>query len=163
MYCYWYSMILGGGSICLWCLYLYICTGISLYFLIEQWRDYSVLWQCWLGGSICLWVSMTPMNSEEITLCSGSVDPGGGLAAFGIYMCSLCTGISLYFLISWLFWMGSHWWHWKVYSSLSALAVLKGGPSAFGIYMFSLCTGISLNFLISWLFQMGSHWQHWKA
>ena len=49
MYCYCYSNILG-GSICLWCLYLYICTGISLYFLIEQWRDYSVLWQCWLGG-----------------------------------------------------------------------------------------------------------------
>ena len=37
-----------GGSICLWCLYLYICTGISLYFLNEQWRDNSVLWQCWL-------------------------------------------------------------------------------------------------------------------
>ena len=42
---------------------------------------------------------MTPMNSEEITLCSGSVDMGGP-SAFGIYMCSLCTGISLYFLIS---------------------------------------------------------------
>ena len=47
--------VLTGGSICLWCPYLYICTGISWYFLIEQWRDYSVLWQCWLGGSICLW------------------------------------------------------------------------------------------------------------
>ena len=127
------------GSICRWCLYLYICTGISLYFLIEQWRDHSVLWQCWpggvhlplslndtneqwrdhsvlwqcwLGGSICLWVSMTPMNSEEITLFSGSVDQGGP-SAFNIYMFSLCTGISLYFLISWLFWMGSHWQHWK--------------------------------------------------
>ena len=50
----------------------------------------------------------------------------GGPSAFGIYMFSLCTGISLYFLISWQFWMGSHWWHWKVYSSLSALAVSTG-------------------------------------
>ena len=102
------------GSICLECLYLYICTGISLYFLIEQWRHHSVLWQCcsggvhlplvsvslymhwyflkfsyWtvkrsicamtvlVGGSICLWVSMTPLNSEEITLCYDSVDRGG--------------------------------------------------------------------------------------
>ena len=37
------------------------------------------------------------------------------------------TGISLYFLISWLFWMGSHWSHWKVQSSLCALADLNGG------------------------------------
>ena len=150
-----------GGSICLWCLYLYICTGISWYFLIEQWRDYSVLWQCWLGGSIYLWVSMTPMNSEEITLCSGSVDlgEGGSICPWYLHVFSM----HWYFLISWLFRMGSHWWHWKVYSSLSALAVSKGGPSAFGIYMFSLCTGISLYFLISWLFEMGSHWQHWKV
>ena len=56
---------------------------------------------------------MTPMNSEEITLCSGSVNWGGVYlplvsislymhwypSAFGIYMFSLCTGISLYFLI----------------------------------------------------------------
>ena len=62
--------VLTGGSICLWCLYLYICTGISLYFLIEQWRDHSVLWQCW-WGSICLWC---------------------------LYL-YICTGISLYFLI----------------------------------------------------------------
>ena len=42
----------------------------------EQWRDNSVLWTCWLGGSICLWVSMTTLNSEEITLCSDSVLQG---------------------------------------------------------------------------------------
>ena len=88
-----------GGSICLWCLYLYICTGISLYFLIEQWRDHSVLWQWWQGGP----------------------------SAFSIYMFSLCTGISLYFLISWLFQMGSHWLQCKAKSSLWALAVLNGG------------------------------------
>ena len=37
------------------------------------------------------------------------------------------TDFSLYFLISWLFRMGSHWWHWKVESSLCALAVSSGG------------------------------------
>ena len=37
----------------------------------EQWRDHSVLWQCWLGGSICLWCPY-------------------------LY---ICTGISWYFLI----------------------------------------------------------------
>ena len=39
----------------------------------------------------------------------------------------ICTGISLYFLISWLFWMGSHWSHWTAKNSLYALAVLNGG------------------------------------
>ena len=34
---------------------------------------------------------------------------------------------SLYFPISWLFQMGSHWSHWKVKSSLCAQAVLNGG------------------------------------
>ena len=91
--------VMTGGSICLWCLYLYICTGISLYFLIEQWRDHSVLWQWWQGGP----------------------------SAFSIYMFSLCTGISLYFLISWLFRMGSHWLHCKAKSLLWALAVSNGG------------------------------------
>ena len=41
---------------------------------IKQWRDQSVLWLCWPGGSICLWVWMTTLNSEEITLCSDSVE-----------------------------------------------------------------------------------------
>ena len=63
--------VLTGGFICLWCLYLYICTCISLYFLIEQWIDHSRLWQCWPGWSVCLWC---------------------------LYL-YICTGISLYFLI----------------------------------------------------------------
>ena len=58
--------------------------------------------------------------------------------------------ISFYILISWLFQMGSHSSHWKVQSSLRALAVLNGG----GGYFFSLYI------LISWLFWMGSHWCH---
>ena len=39
----------------------------------------------------------------------------------------ICTGIFLYFLISWLFQMGSHWPHWTAKRSLSALAVSNGG------------------------------------
>ena len=117
MYCYFYSMILGGDpsafgvcifSICTgislyfliswpfqmgshwwhwkWCLYLYICTGISLYFLFEQWRDHFVLWQWWQGGpsafGVCIFIYALVfpyiflLNSEEITLCSGSDDRG---------------------------------------------------------------------------------------
>ena len=34
---------------------------------------------------------------------------------------------SLYLPIIWLFWMGSHWPHWKAKSSLWALAVSNGG------------------------------------
>ena len=37
------------------------------------------------GGSICLWLSLTTLNSEEFTLCSGRFD-WGGPSAFGIYM-----------------------------------------------------------------------------
>ena len=98
---------------------------------IEQWRVHSVLWQFW-RGSICLWYLY-------------------------IY---IRTGISLYFLISWLFWMGSHWWHWTAKSSLWALAVLNGG-----VYC-KFYPGKNWHFLIfsySWLFWMGSHWWHWKA
>ena len=39
--------------------------------------------------------------------------------------------ISLYILISWLFQMGSHWWHWTAKSWLSVLAVLNGGGVTF--------------------------------
>ena len=90
------------------------CFKWALIGHIEQQRVCSVLWQFrrgvyhtfYLGMSfpyICLW-----------------------------YLCVyIYTGISLYLLISWLFWMGSHWSHWTVKSSLSALAVSngrEGGP-----------------------------------
>ena len=162
-----------GGSICLWCLYLYICTGISLYFLIsafesqwqhwtvkrslcaltvlargvhlplclidniEYWRDHSVLWQCWAGV--------------------------GGLSAFGVCIFIYALVFSLYFLISWLFWMGSHLLHWTAKSSLHPLAVFNGGSICLCCLYLYICTGISLYFLISWLFQMGSHLHHWTV
>ena len=88
------------------------------------------------------------------------------ISNFGIGLCLwylyvyICTGISLYFLISWLFWMGSHWSHWTMKSSLCALAVLNEGVH----HMFYLSnTDFSLYFPISWLFWMGSHWSHWTA
>ena len=52
--------------------------------------------------------------------------------------------------------MGSHWSHWKVQSSLCALADLNGGGIYHKFYF-------SLYFFISWLFRIGSHWSHWKA
>ena len=73
----------------------------------------------------------------------------GGPSAFGIYMYSLCTGISLDFLLVECFeWalIGDIEKH-RVHSVLWQFRM--GGPSAFGIHMFSLCTGISLYFLIS--------------
>ena len=106
-------------------------------------------------GYICLWVPMTTLNSKEITLCS--VRYTGGY----IIKLTWChTDISLYFLISWLFHMGSHWLHCKTKSSLWALAVLKEGY----IVRCTWChTDITLYLPISWLFWMGSHWPHWKA
>ena len=52
--------------------------------------------------------------------------------------------------------MGSHWSHWKVQSSICALAVLNGRGVYHKFYF-------SLYFPISWLFWMGSHWSHWKV
>ena len=82
----------------------YICLWVSMN--IEQWRDHSVHCYCWLGGGIsafecqwqhwtvkrslcpllllpreyiCLWVSMTTLNSKEITLSSAKLTKGGYL------------------------------------------------------------------------------------
>ena len=60
---------------------LFDCFKWAIICNIEKHRVHSVLWQCWTGG---------------------------GPSAFGIYMFPLCTGISLYTLISWPFRMGSH-------------------------------------------------------
>ena len=67
------------GSICLWYLYVYICTGIFLYFLIswlfqidhiEQQRDHSVLWQFQMGGGHHLSLShqLTVSNRFSLTV-----------------------------------------------------------------------------------------------
>ena len=142
------------ASICLWYLHVFFlyalvfpdifllfdCFKLALIGYIEKCRVHSACWQFWLRGSICLWVSMTPMNSEEIPLCSGS-GHGGSICLWCLYL-YICTGISyivkftwchtdisLYLPISWLFWMGPHWLHWKAKSLLWSLAVSNGGSS----------------------------------
>ena len=88
-----------GGFIvrCTWChtdisLYLPISWGVTLTFpyifllldcfkfaridCIEKQRVHPELWQFQTGGYVCLWVSMTTFNSEEITLWSASVGRG---------------------------------------------------------------------------------------
>ena len=76
----------------------------------------------------------------------------------------ICTGISLYILISWPFRMGSHWWHWTAKSWLSALAVLNGGRRIFS-YIFLLVDHFKWALIgnigqwrvdsVLWQFQMG--------
>ena len=105
------------------------------------------------------------MNSKEFTLCSGSFEWGGSIISFTQVKLTfpyifLLDDFSLYFSISWLFQMGSHWSHWTAKSSLCALAVLNGG-SIVSFTWVKLTTKISLYFLISWLFRMGYHWWHW--
>ena len=103
---------------------------------IEQWRIDSALWHFFKGrekgglGFIYLWVSMTPMNSEEITLCSGSVDRGGP-SAFESQWHQWTVKRSLCALAV-FYWGGpsafvSQWHQWTVKRSLCALAVLPGG------------------------------------
>ena len=122
---------------------------------IEQWRDHSVLCYCypggyiclecqwqhwtvkrslwpllnWPRGDICLWVSMTTLNSEEITLSSATVTKGG-ISAFECQwqhwtvkrsLCPLLIdqgGISAF---------ESQWQHWTVKRTLCPLLVLNGG------------------------------------
>ena len=70
-------------------------------------------------------------------------------------MFSLCIGISLYFLISWLFWMGTHWRHWKALSSLSTLAVSNGrGGREGGFISF---TRVNLKIWAHWPFDALLH------
>ena len=106
---------------------------------------------------ICLWVSMTTFNSEDITLFF--VRYTGGVFC-KIYLVShwhfltFSYQLTVLYVISltalkkkwrdhsehWQFWMGGY------------------------IVRFTWChTNISLYLPISWLFRMGSHWLHWKA
>ena len=118
-----------------------------------------------MGGQSAVWPGRPGNLKMRSVKLSWKFDTGGYIISFTQvkltfpYICLwylyvyICTGISLYILISWLFQMGSHWSHWKLQSWLSALAVLNGGRGIFP----------SLYILISWLFQMGSHWWHWTV
>ena len=133
------------------------CFTFALIDCIEKQRAHSELWQFQLGEVYCKmylvshwhfiispyslrvshWhflissyyltvsnlLSLTALKSEEFTLSSGSFKWGGY-----IVRCTWChTDISLYLPITWLFRICSHWPHWKVKSSLWALAVSNGG------------------------------------
>ena len=98
------------------------------------------------GRYICLWVSMTTLNSEEITLSSDSVECGEGISAFEC-----------------------QWQHWTVKRSLSPLIVLNVGR---GISAFecqwqhwtvkrSLCPLIVLK--VGGISAYESQWQHWTV
>ena len=64
------------------------------------------------GGSICLWLSWTTLNSEVVTLWSGRFNQGGPSA------------------------FAYHDQHWTVKRSLCGLADLTGGSICLCIYMF---------------------------
>ena len=109
----------GGRYICLWVSMKTLNSKeITLSSASVDWGGISAFecqWQHWTvkrspcpllvltGGYICLWVSMTTLNSEEITLSSDSVDQGG-ISAFKY-----------------------QWQHWTVKRSLCPLIVLNEG------------------------------------
>ena len=95
------------------------------------------------GGSICLWVSMTPMNSEEITLCSGSVNQGG-LSAFGIHifiyaLVSICLWYLHVFSMHWYFLIFSYYltvWNWLSLVTLKSIEFTQhAGSFEWGVHL----------------------------
>ena len=95
----WFAQF-NGGFICL----LYIC--------IVQDLERNLIWFAQLtGGFICLLYICIVQDLERNLIWFAQLTRGVHLPLVSMF--SLCTGISLYFLISWLFQMGSHWWHWK--------------------------------------------------
>ena len=179
------------GSICLWCLYLYICTGISLYFLISAFESH---WQHWTVKEITLcsesvdWGGPSAFETQrqhwtvKRSLCALSVLTGRGSIWLWCLYLHICTGISLYFLISafesqWQHWtvkrslcaltvltrghpsaFESHWQHWTVKRSLCALTVLPGGPSACGVCIFIYALVFPYIFLYLPLSLNDKHW-----
>ena len=69
----------------------------------SEWRG-GVNWQSYLV-ELKIW-KIVAVVVMAVCFC------WGGPSAFGICIL-IYTGISLYLLFSWLFWMGSHWQHWK--------------------------------------------------
>ena len=139
---------------------------VSICFLYALVFPYIFLYKLTVSNGL----SLATLNSKEFTQWSGSFKQGGP-SAFGIYMPVYALVFSYIFPISWLFRMGSHWWHWTVKRLLSALAVLNRGEGGEGqIYPprgksenLSSFQVLLLYILISWPFQMGSHWWHWTV
>ena len=100
---------------------LFDCFEWALIDCIEKCRVYSELWQFWMGGR------------------EGGREGGEGS--------SVLPGVTLtfpyIFLLFRLFRMGTHWLHWKVKSSLWALAVSNGREGGRGS---SVLPGVTLTF-----------------
>ena len=142
-------------------------TDFSLYFPISLLFGMGSYWSHWTM-KISNGLSLVTLKSEEFTQCSGSFEWEGGREVHHQFYPGK-TDFSLYFPISWLFLMGSHWSHWTAKSSLCALAVSNGGvycqfyPGKTDFPYIFLLDDFSLYFPISWLFRMGSHWSHWTV
>ena len=106
--------------------------------------------------------SLTTLKSEEFTLSSGSFNWGRYIIRCTLvshwhflispYSLRCHTDISLYLPITWLFWICSHWLHWKVKSS-----PLSSGQFQMGGYIVrcTWChTDMSLYLPIIWLFRI---------
>ena len=174
----------------------YICLWVSMN--IEQWRDHSVLCYCWLGGGIsafecqwqhwtvkrslcpllnwprgdiCLWVSMTTLNSEKITLSSDSVEWGEGVYLLlslndnikqwrdhSVHCYCYPGGISAF---------ESQWQHWAVKRSLCPLIVLTRGYICLWVSMTTLnskeITLSSANVDQGGISAFECQWQHWTV
>ena len=107
MYSHCYSMILGGrggGSICLRYLHVF---SMYWYFLISSYYltvslYLSIIWLFRMGAHWPHWKAKSSLWALAVSN-GGEGGREGGSSALGIYMFSLCTGISLYLLIIWLF------------------------------------------------------------
>ena len=158
---------MGGGGIIISFPYIFLlvdCFKWALIDCIQKWRVYSELWQFQMGGiivsftqvNLTIWAHFAlasqadlPGRAENLRnvncSCCGSVVLGGHIIRF--IWCH--TDIALYLPISWLFRMGAHWLHWKVKSSLWALAVSQGGSIC--LWYLHVCS-------IHWYFLISSYY-----
>ena len=106
----------------------YICLWVSMTTLNSEEITLSSDSVEW--GYICLWVSMTTMNSEEITLSSDSVEWGGYICLW-VSMTTL-NSEEINLSSDSVDWGGisafeCQWQHWTVKRSLCPLIVLTRG------------------------------------
>ena len=129
---------MGEGGIFPYIFLLVDCFKWALIGHIEKCRVHSMLWQFWMGeGDISFpyifllvdcfeWALIGDIGQWRVDSVLWQFRMGGG----GYFL-------SLYILISWQFWMGSHWQHRTVKSWLSALAVSNGGRGIFPFLIYS--------------------------
>ena len=122
----------GGGVIFPYIVLLVDCFAWALIGHIEKCRVHSVLWQFWMGGGGIFPYIFLLVGCFEWALIGHIEQCRDHSVLWQFQMGGGGYFLSLYILISWLFQMGSHWWHWTVKSWLSALAVSNGGAGIIG-------------------------------